>query len=152
MANATSVESKGTKLANVLRSIRLSVSIAERRDTRKSSAGSLRPTRARGPIGIRTILQWPVLKLKTKLSFKTWSVLWEWGLKVWKSESVRAKVCICICLYLWCWIWEGVVRLNCLGAWVGRVLQCNTHLWCGRTSCTSVCWGFGFAGKLFCLF
>ncbi len=73
METATSVESKGTKLANVVRSIRSSVSIAEGRDTRRSSAGSLRPTRARGPIGIWTILQKSVLKLKTKVeksSFK----------------------------------------------------------------------------------
>jgi hypothetical protein len=73
MATATSVESKGTKLANVVRSIRSSVSIAEGQDTRRSSAGSLRPTRARGSIGIWTILQRSVFKLKTKVeksSFK----------------------------------------------------------------------------------
>ncbi len=41
--------------------------------TRRSSAGSLRPTRARGPISIWTILKKSVLKLKTKVeksSFK----------------------------------------------------------------------------------
>ncbi len=72
----------------------------------------------------------------------------------WKSESLNLcmQKSVCICLYLWHWIWEGVVRLNCLGAWVGRVLQCNTQAWCGRTSCASVCWQLGFAGKLVYLF
>ncbi len=155
MATATSVKSKGTKLVNVVRSIRSSVSIAEGQDTRRSSAGSLRPPRARGPIDIWTILQRSVLKLKTKVeksSFK--HLIGVMGMSHWKSESLNlcTQKSVCICLYLWQWIWEGVVRLNWLGAWVGRVLQCNTQTWCGRTSCASVCWWFRFAGKLVCLF
>ncbi len=64
---------QGHKASECCEKHRSSVSIAEGRDTRRSSAGNLRPTRARGPIGIWTILQRSVLKLKTKVeksSFK----------------------------------------------------------------------------------
>ncbi len=76
------------------------------------------------------------------------------GMSHWKSESLNLCTLksVCICLYLWHWIWEGVIKLNCLGAWVGRVSQCNTQAWCGHTSCASVCWRLGFAGNLFIYF